>query len=71
MSTPTAMPAKPPASDAKAFDTLRARAALSGHTCGRTAEGWIVLRRFGGSAVFDSIADATAWLEHRAGGLAK
>jgi len=56
------------AKDPKAFDTLRARAALSGYTCGRTAEGWIVLRRFGGSAVFDSIADATAWLNLRVGG---
>lgn len=61
-------PAQAPAIDPKALDTLRARAALHGYACGCTCEGWIVVRRFGMSAVFDTVADATAWLEHREGG---
>lgn len=51
--------------DLKAFDTLRAQAALQGYTCGCTAEGWIIIRRFGMSAVFDTVADASAWLAAR------
>ncbi len=56
------------ADDRKGFHTLRARAALHGFACGSTAEGWIVLRRFDVSAVFDSLADAGAWLASREGG---
>lgn len=67
MSPASAMAEKFPVSDAKAFDTLRARAALAGWTCGRTAEGWIVMRRFSVSAVFDTIADAGTWLDQREG----
>lgn len=57
--------------DPKAFDTLRAQAALQGYTCGCTAEGWIILRRLGVSAVFDTVDDAARWLEARDGGIAK
>ncbi|WP_423459399.1 hypothetical protein [Ottowia sp. VDI28] len=56
--------------DFKAFDTLRAQAALQGYSCGCTAEGWIVIRRFGMSAVFDTVSDAAHWLEHGDKGLA-
>lgn len=57
--------------DLKAFDTLRAQAALQGYTCGCTQEGWIVIRRFGMSAVFDTVSDAARWLDAREGGIAK
>lgn len=50
------------AADDKAFATLQAHAALSGFTCTHTAAGNIVLARFGGGWIFDTVADAGGWL---------
>lgn len=64
---PRSSPAESADLNGKAYATLRAHAALNGFTCGCTAEGWIVIRRFGMSAVFDTIADASNWIHHRTG----
>jgi hypothetical protein len=49
--------------DAKAFATLQARAALAGMTCTLTTAGNIVLARFGGAWIFGTVDKASAWLD--------
>lgn len=55
----------------KAFMTLQARAALAGFTCTHTASGNIILSRFGGGWIFDTVELAEGWLTKTTEGLAR
>ena len=46
----------------KALITLQARAALAGFTCTHAATGNIILSRFGGGWIFDTVELAGGWL---------
>ena len=55
----------------KAFITLQAIAALAGFTCTYTLTGNIILARFGGGWIFDTVDLAAGWLAKETGGLAQ
>lgn len=55
----------------KAFTTLQARAALAGFTCTHTASGNLILSRFGGGWIFDTVELAAGWLAKTTEGLAR
>lgn len=47
----------------KAWATLRARAALAGHTCTRDTSGWVTMSRWGHTVTFEDLGTASAWLD--------
>lgn len=54
-------PRAAPALD-KPFATLQAKAALQGFTCTYTGLANIVMHRFGGGWIFDTVPEAEQWL---------
>lgn len=49
----------------KTFATLQARAALAGYSCHYTTIGNVILCRFGGGWIFDTVELADGWLTRR------
>ena len=53
--------------DPKHLSTLAATAALAAQICSQTADGKIVLSRWGHAATFETVAEANAWLDRVTG----